>query len=240
MIIKVPPDHATLKGQEELNQLAAMKDKFSKSPNRLTDGRGQRPLKPPAETTFKTFFNGLIHDDESFKPAAAVDEAVQKLLVPNVFAIAKGQETVTAEPGYIATLRMTVEGVRTVVAARALDVVRHLQAAGEPLSALPPKRLNNFLKSATADVLSKFAAPGESGRPKLYHGSVGAGDILFLPSGWLFVERVARTTDHIGVRCSVWFKSGTPIFEDINRWLLAASKPSIILSKAMDAMTVQE
>ena len=159
--------------------------------------------------------------------------------MPNVFAIAKGQETATAEPGNIATVRMSHEGVRTVVAARALDVVKFLEAAGEPLSALPPKRLNNFLKSATADVLSKFAAKeGAAGPSKLYHGNVGAGDVLFLPSGWLFVERVARTTDRIGVRCSVWFKDDTVIFEEVNRWLLAASKPSVALSKAMGAMAM--
>ena len=83
--------------------------------------------------------------------------------------------------------------------------------------------------------LTKFS---NNAPEKIMHGTVGAMDVFYLPSGWVFTERVGRGADAFGIRVSVLMKSDKDVLESISEWLLSVSKPSQVLQHIMDSMVL--
>ena len=98
---------------------------------------------------------------------------------------------------------LNLVGTVALARARLEHVLNFLEAAGEPKASVSPKRAYQFLRSADKDTLTKFS---NNAPEKIMHGTVGAMDVFYLPSGWVFTERVGRGADAFGIRVSVLMK----------------------------------
>ena len=103
--------------------------------------------------------------------------------------------------------RLAFQGIRTVVMANAADVCDFMMAKGEGT----PKSLRDaalFIKGASAAKLSELAA-----FTRIYHGSVGPFETLFVPYGFAVVESVCGDIDVLGVRLTFLVPSMKPSVE---------------------------
>jgi len=119
-------------------------------------------------------------------------------------------------------------------------VIAYLEQQGESKTNLTPRRIYQCLKTFTSQTLAAFAATEGDKPKKLYHATLGAGDVLVLPTGWFFAERVGRHEDFLGVRIPVVAKASRSHFDEVNNWLLAAAKPSPIVQASLDALLLAD
>ena len=231
------PDKLEMFNKEGVVALAmkSFMNKFAASDQRATEGRAQRPLKSDSAKVVQELIAKIVPEDLIIKLDTVKDESSVKILAPSTYGIVHGQETATAESGYTAALRLSWQGTRTIVCARLEHVLNFLEAAGEPKASVSPKRAYQFLRSADKDILTKFS---NNAPEKIMHGTVGAMDVFYLPSGWVFTERVGRGADAFGIRVSVLMKSDKDVLESISEWLLSVSKPSQVLQHIMDSMVL--
>ena len=66
------------------------------------------------------------------------------------------------------------------------------------------------------------------------------GDVLYLPAGWCFFERVAGKSNYLGVKVQHLSLQSLPDLRNINSYLLAISKPNANLQSAVDCLTRAE
>lgn len=90
------------------------------------------------------------------------------------------------EPDYMASLRLVVEGTRTFVAAP----ITAMSAAFGPLE--PSQYWKKFM-DISADSLADLESTG-----RLYQVTCGKNEMCYLPSGWIFGERILDSQDMIG------------------------------------------
>ena len=220
-----------------LASLLALKEKFSKHDLRSTKGRTERPLKEN-EAKLVTEKIKVFCPDNLVIPPAECPEALRHALHPQEYAIAKSNETSTMEYGFMATFRVATEGTRTLVVARALDVVQFLEKAGESAANIPPQRVYAFLKGGTSEQLAQFAA-GAPAIPKLYYGTTGPNDLTYMPAGWAFAERAGKQKDIMGVRASVLLKSDRSRYDELAKWFQVCRKESANLSGCLDTLVLK-
>ena len=105
-----------------------------------------------------------------------------------------------------------------------------------PLADLKMKDVFDTLKSLSHETIEEFItteAPGCEGKSALYHATVGPGDVLVLPAGWMFWERTTAT-DFIGIKASVLFKKDQVCLNKINGHLMLIKKPNTVTQAADD------
>ena len=78
--------------------------------------------------------------------------------------------------------------------------------------------------------------PGVNGQ--LLHGTVGQGDVLYVPGGWIVAERVAANLDFAGFRVGVVFKDNSHIDSviGVREHLMECKAPSDTFTKLCAAL----
>ncbi len=97
--------------------------------------------------------------------------------------------------------------------------------------------LNHWMKSATAEAAKNFTKKMGS---EMFHCTVGKGDILSLPAGYVFCEKVVGASDYGGIRIPILSMTGMAALTQIKRHLIIIDKPSEILSRSVDALALAE
>ncbi len=133
-------------------------------------------------------------------------------------------------------LRLGIRGTRTVVLAQTALLLEHLTSAGGG-SPIQLAALNHWMKSATVESAKSFATKSGS---QLFHCTVGNGDILSLPAGYVFYEKVVGNSDFVGVRMPILSLGGLASLTQINRHLLRIESPSLPLQRALDTLAIAE
>lgn len=72
--------------------------------------------------------------------------------------------------------------------------------------------------------------------PMLY-ATVGPGDALFLPAGWIFAEHV-DSMDFIGARMQFMSSADSEHLTELSTYLVSAGSPNALLQKVVDALTI--
>lgn len=122
-------------------------------------------------------------------------EALSAAMAANMFLVVKGATKSYNESENLGSVRVMASGTRSVIAARVEDLVEFMAAGSvnSPAS-ITPVRTSGFLKSMTADQLSEFCK-----KYKLYFGTQGVGDSMYLPVAFSAVEKTFDGADVVGL-----------------------------------------
>jgi hypothetical protein len=165
-------------------------------------------------------------------------EVVVADLCPSTFAIASSRTTCSAEEGHLPTLRLGFGGTRQVVAVRTMSIIEFIKNIDKSAK-VDCKVAYGWLKAATLEGFKAFKAFVDSGAPPVqpFYASVGVGDALYLPAGWMFYEKIG-TRDFAGVRVGFIRQSDAPTLTLLQRHLLSVEKPNDILNRALDNLAL--
>lgn len=171
--------------------------KFRKSSMYSEKGRGQRPLSSELGKTITGFITKFIPESKRIDLSTCPERLQHDFKDASVFGIAKNSEHIATEIHYASAFRLTLKGSRAVVMFPFMELVGLMSAAGLTCE-FTPSRMLDFGKKMSKASLDTLAEGG-----RLYHGTIGHGDIVFVPAGWVVAERVAANLDFVGVRVGV-------------------------------------
>ncbi|CAE7259215.1 unnamed protein product [Symbiodinium sp. CCMP2456] len=212
--------------------LPHLEAKFKNDPARLASGRSQRSLpqeqeKSISDLIFKCFPEGHILAREKL-----TDKINKEVLVPAAFVVAKDQVTASAEAGHLPTCRVGMSGTRSVVAVRSLALLDYLTKSGTGGNKATLSAAYQWLKSTSVQAAKSFIESTEE--------KVGAQDVLYLPEGWMFYEKIMGKSNFLGVRLQFLSLKSLQHLEKINSYLLALGKPNAALQSAVDCLSLAE
>ena len=217
--------------------LSSLESKFKADPARTESGRSQRSL-PPEQGALIMGFAKACFPDGMLLPAEKISDKLRTdTQNPTAFVVAKNWVTASAEGGHMATCRMGFLGNRVVVCAQTLPLLKHLSKSGGSNCELA--RVYQWLKTATAQAAKAFVDAYE-GQQVLMHATVGPADMLFLPPGWTFYEKIGGSANFLGVRVQMLSVSFLPVLRELNAHLLGLGKPNPALQSLVDCLTLAE
>ena len=134
-----------------------------------------------------------------FLTTEKVPEKIKAMFASTLFYIEKGNSSCGQEKYMLPTMRYQFSGSRSVVVAESDSLIRYMDSLGLELST--PAVLYQFLHNAHgAGVTSLIEAV-----PSVQYGTVGPGEALILPYGYVFAESTADAI--VGVRIPFLSKS---------------------------------
>ena len=152
---------------------------------------------------------------------------LQFALVVEVFFIAMGS-----------FMRLGIQGTRTLILAPTPQLLEHLTTigGGTPVALAA---VNHWIKTATVESAKAFV-DASKGQAELFTCTVGPGDLLSLPAGYVFYEKIQAATDFVGVRQPILAMSGLKALSEISRHLIRIESPSMPLQRAVDCLALAE
>jgi hypothetical protein len=215
-----------------------LKSKFRDAPERAEAGRGQRPVTAECQKAAVPFFDAVATKHFGAVP---LEKVTQKELLatvkPHAFVICGGKQTQGVEGGMLATLRLGFYGTRQVVCMPADELLTFVAKESDIKSAATMRQMTTWLRAATPEALKKFK---EQPNAKCYSGTLGPQDMLMLPAGWAFAERIQGTTDYAGMRFQFLQTNALPCLERLNTMMLAAERSVPLLGLAVDFLTLMD
>lgn len=176
---------------------------FEASPLRSSVGRGQKPLEKmsadpnlPGRVSTKVF-DAVVQPEKQKRDS--LDKDMEALLAPQCFGLAKNMVTCVPEKGHLPTASLTLVGSASVAAFPIEDVLaffveeKKLGAKSE----LPVLNATRFLKVLPSDAFARFLGKLEG--KKVFHGTAGPNDVLYIPPGWVSVQSTG-SADALGVK----------------------------------------
>jgi hypothetical protein len=123
-------------------------------------------------------------------PLPANEDAPQLLasLAPGIFAIAFGTEAAITEKDALSSFRLTVSGTRMVVLMPAPWALNSLLR----VDATKPEAMQRMCQAALNMTQEKVIEASRAGQ--LWYATIGPGDLLYTPAGWLSCEQAAGTS----------------------------------------------
>ena len=218
--------------------LPSLEVKFKNDPAKLASGRSQRSLPSEQEKQISDLILKCFPKDHVLAREKLTEKVNKEILVPAAFVVAKDQVTTSAEAGHLATCRVGMGGTRCVVCVRSLALLDYLTKTGTGGGKATLPAAYQWLKSASVAAAKSFT---ESTDDKvLFHATVGAQDVLYLPEGWMFYEKITSKSNFLGVRLQFLSLKGFQHLEQINSYLLALGKPNATLQSAVDCLSLAE
>ena len=215
--------------------LASLETKFKGDASRLEAGRSQRLLPPEQRELMDEVLESIFPANHMLPKDKIVEKLKTDVLMPIGFVIAKACVTASAETAHLPTCRLGFSGNRQVICIPTLHLLALLNKGCESKADLA--RAYHFLKTASVKTFQE----GQQGDDScVYHATVGPGDVLYLPAGWCFFERVAGKSNYLGVKVQHLSLQSLPDLRNINSYLLAISKPNANLQSAVDCLTRAE
>lgn len=218
--------------------LDSFADKFKNDPSRTDPGRAQRKLTPDCIDAVEKLLNNVPTSEQErlseviLKGQDAAD--LSKLqLYPIRFAVAKKGESVSGEFGHQSCIRLCWKGTRRVVLLKTMDIVKFLANDGVGRASVTMQKVYNFVKTVSSEVLKKFE---EAHPDSTQHATIGPLDALYIPSGWVFGERLQGNDDYIGLRMPIVVGSLLEPMQALNEQLIACGKPNETLQSTIDRM----
>ena len=207
-VARLPAGHELLTEQSEGAKWAfGFHKSFKNTQLRMLDkapSRAQRALEPLSlahksaegirglSPNFSCIGAGDVADELSNEAR----EVMESVLTCHVFVIASGYTRVANEKQYMSCLRLSLQGTRTVVMMRMLALCEVMQERG--VTDMSQSKIWTFLQNATVEILAEVLKRGA-----VWHGTVGAGDILFVPPGFVLWESVVGEKDVCGIRMPI-------------------------------------
>eukprot|EP00435_Cladocopium_sp_Y103_P037945 s774_g10.t1 len=124
--------------------------------------------------------------EKTFPPCFQLTKIDGLMCEPCYLGVEAGNMACGGEPDYMASLRLVVDGTRTFVAAP----ITAISAVFGPME--PSQYWKKFMDISAEDLVHTEA----TGR--LYQITCGKNEMAYLPSGWIFAERIMDCQDMIG------------------------------------------
>jgi len=136
------------------------------------------------------------------------------------------------ESGFLGTVRLQITGSRDVVL---VDLLAWKTFCNELGQATTPQALTEALSCGRAETMTAFTTkfPGA-----VKNATTTTGMALYVPPGFITIERTAKTADVFGIRGQVVAEEQLEALEKINTWLLSSGKPNTKVQLAIDVLTL--
>ena len=169
--------------------------------------RAQLPMSEMAEAECMDAVD-RITGSKQHVPSSLLPQEVFKAVQVSCFGISRGYAGVTSEVGWLGCFRISFKGTRQVVIVSAVSVMELMRKEkGEGPHQLGD--LKKHLHGLSAEKVDELARMG-----KLFHGTLGEKDALWLPPGMLVCEHVGIQENVIGVRIGKVFYSQASSMKD--------------------------
>jgi hypothetical protein len=164
--------------------------------------------------------------------------SISKELKPFAFAIAPEKETTGVEAGLLPTLRLGFKGSREMLCMQAKALMEHIAKDNEGRTLPTIKQASTWLRDASAEKVNQIIDGGPGNMS--FRCTVGPQDMLLLPAGWAFSERVKGNVDYHGLRYQFLHLGDLALMEFFNNTAIAQGKPNETLQHAIDFLTLYE
>jgi hypothetical protein len=166
-------------------------------------------------------------------PADLVEQPLyMKALETQHFGIVPGQKMHTIEVHGLPTTRVMVEGTRTCIILLAAELAQHARAELKQDKRVTLQQAQEYLEDMQKDALQGYMAAGY----KVWHCTVGPGDLLFLPACAIVAEATLNKQDVLGFKRSYFLNVATSI--DAFKWMSEEADDNGLVAKT--AMTLIE
>eukprot|EP00971_Amphidinium_carterae_P025611 505212-Amphidinium_carterae.1 len=196
------------------------KKKWMTSERRTVQKRAGRMLAdddPLLSLQVARALRAVLPEKLPFKPKAetmARFTDLEAILKPQHFAQAAGETFAYLEPHGIPCLRLHREGSKTVVVTLYPEVVAYMKAvkkiADQPAN-FTQEKVCEFARNMSQEDLYSLTTSGS----KVWHGTVGVNDLLYVPSNAILAEAVMAKHDILGVKLNVFVHGGGDMSEAI-------------------------
>lgn len=182
---------------------------FDNSDLKVTQGRAQARLgSDEVVSNLRRFTKDLFKPDAIVHPSdidkIVGDKNYDKLFeyaAPFVFGTVINHVAARPEAGALPTVRYQWQGTKVVAVCRLSSLVKFLMSHAKSVvqsCTVTSATCSAWLRSARGPQLQQFIDGGD----KILWGTIGVGDVLYLPAGWLCAERTAGAEDCLGVKLS--------------------------------------
>ena len=100
-----------------------------------------------------------------------------------------------------------------------------------------PDKLYACMQSSSRQEIASYLSEGN----KMFYATVGVNDVLFMPPGFTFVEKVSSSSDSVGARQLIMssIPSHTQQLTDVSMLLLSAKCGNEMLSRVVDGLVLK-
>eukprot|EP00971_Amphidinium_carterae_P239424 4753131-Amphidinium_carterae.1 len=155
----------------------------------------------------------VLPDKLSFRPKAETMARFTELascMKPQHFAQTAGETFAYLEPHGIPCLRLHREGSKTVVVTLYPEVVAYMKSV-KKIEDRPEnftqEKVCEFARNMSQEDLYSLTTSGS----KVWHGTIGVSDLLYVPSNAILAEAVMAKNDIIGVKLNIFVHGGGDI-----------------------------
>jgi hypothetical protein len=103
-----------------------------------------------------------------------------------------------------------------------------------------PKDVYDWLKGLSKASASAFAAWRGASTGPIVECVVGPSDMLFIPAGWSYVDRVGKSVDLVGIRVQALYQMDLETLEPLAKYLDEIKKPNIALRTLVDSLILSK
>ncbi|CAE7303235.1 unnamed protein product [Symbiodinium pilosum] len=173
-------------------QVATFKCQFPATTQSKTTGRCQLPLSVPEHVSgLAEIFKALDPAKTSWPTTAPSGTDLSHFLAPYIYGFSSTMQYAGGEDKWAGQLRFQLEGSREVILAPFGDVREALQKLGKPHDSLSVL-IKNFANLTPQEV--------EKSAEKFRYVVHNEGCCLYVPAGWILVERVRENTPVLGLK----------------------------------------
>ena len=155
------------------------KQNIAKPPEKRSKARAALKMSGPASEMWQSF-------EKSFPPSLQFKKLDGLMCEPCYLGVEAGNVGCGVEPDYMASLRLVLEGTRTLIAAP-------VSALNTVFGAMEPSLYWKKFMDASIEELGELEKTGQ-----LYQATYGKHELCYLPTGWVFGERILDAKDMIG------------------------------------------
>ena len=160
------------------------KDNATKAPEKRSKARAASKLAGEVSVAFSSFFQDI---PSGLRLGVPLEGFAATSTAPQFWGVQNGAMVAGAEPDGLASCRLILQGTRMVLASS-------VQSLCELFGALEPSMFWKYLMEIKKEDLEKLTA-----NKGLYSATYSAGEMYYLPAGWVFCERVLQGEDLVGL-----------------------------------------
>ena len=171
---------------------------------------------------------------------AVLPQGMQDCMELKWFAVTPHYETTQCEKNYFGSLRLSLKGSRVVVLANLLLFRDYLlsktpQPSGlagiAARKSLGTNQIYNAFRNLTKEGVEEYALFGG----KIFMSTIGEGEAVWVPEGWLFLERVSANL-LLGMKVGVLRRKSVSSLKPLVDFSNEQDKPAQGISKAIDVL----
>ena len=141
--------------------------------------------------------------------------------------------------GSLASLRLIFQGSKEVLL---FPYIEFAKFVNRKIGSVPKEKdVLKYLATITADALKEYKDGGGQ-ESTLCHATAGPHQVLYVPAGWMYLERVGQQCDQLGIRLLVLGPDNAKMLDEVRVHAVQASEaegPSfILLQKAIDILSL--